>query len=113
MKTADLLAQPVLHRHLTKDEKKKAGPLVHYVYGAVLGGIYGLLAELSPAFSKGVGTGYAAAVWLIGDEIAVPKLGLSKPPTAYPVSIHAKSLASHLVYGVTADAVRRAVRAAA
>lgn len=113
MKTADRLAQTFAHRSLTKEEKKKAGPVVHYVYGAIIGGCYGALTELSPSFSAGIGTGYATAIWLLGDEVAVPALGLSKSPTEYPVGVHAKSLASHLVYGVTTDAVRRAIRAAA
>jgi len=40
----------------------------------------------------------------------LPLLGLSKGPTEYPLSIHVYALASHFVYGLTAEAVRRAVR---
>ena len=43
-------------------------------------------------------------------KISVPLLGLSKGPTEYPVSTHAYALASHLVYGVTAEMSRRALR---
>ena len=39
-------------------------------------------------------------------------LGLSKPPTEVPVSKHVYALASHFVYGLTTDLVRRAVRSA-
>src|SRR5215831_9326800 len=53
-----------------------------------------------------------AAVWLIADEIIVPALGLSKPPTKYPLSTHASSIASHLVYGMTTEIVRREIRRA-
>jgi putative membrane protein len=111
IKTADRLVLLVTHQHLTTEQKKKAGPIVHYGYGALLGAIYGALAELSPVVTKGVGTVYASAVWLAGDEIAVPKLGLSAPPTEYPVSVHANALASHLVYGASLELVRRGFRA--
>jgi hypothetical protein len=40
----------------------------------------------------------------------VPLLGLAKGPTEYPVSTHAYALASHLVYGMTAEMSRRALR---
>jgi putative membrane protein len=48
--------------------------------------------------------------WLVVDETAVPVLGLSKPPTDYPASTHVYALASHLVYGLTAELVRRSLR---
>ena len=28
-------------RKLTKSEKKKAGPVVHYAFGAIMGAVYG------------------------------------------------------------------------
>jgi len=40
----------------------------------------------------------------------VPLLGLSKAPTAYPVSTHVYALASHFVYGITTEVVRRGLR---
>lgn len=111
VKMAELLSQEVLHRQLSRDEKKKAGPVVHYVYGALAGGLYGLAAEVVPAVTKGEGTLYATALFVGGDEVAVPALGLAKSPVDYPLSSHANALASHLVYGVTTELGRRAVRA--
>jgi uncharacterized membrane protein YagU involved in acid resistance len=61
--------------------------------------------------TAGAGSAYGAAVWLVGDEAVVPLLGLSKPPSQYPASTHAYALASHLVYGLTLEGGRRAVRA--
>ncbi len=111
MKTADRIATLFTHQPLTQAQKKKAGPLVHYAYGAIIGAVYGAITELAPVAASGVGTAYGAAVWLGGDEIGVPALGLSKAPTEYPVSVHAKSLASHLVYGTSLELVRKGVRA--
>src|ERR1700678_440275 len=55
----------------------------------------------------------APAVWAIADEIAVPALKLSKPPTDYPVSTHASALAAHLVYGISTALLCREILKAA
>jgi uncharacterized membrane protein YagU involved in acid resistance len=108
---ADELAHTVLHRDLTEREEQVAGEIVHYAYGATLGGLYGGLAEELPAVTAGAGTAYGAVTWFVGDEVMVPALRLSRPPTQYPLSTHAYALASHLVYSVTLEGVRRGVRA--
>jgi putative membrane protein len=95
---------------VTDRERELAGPAVHYAFGAAVGGAYGLLAELAPATAGGGGLPFGTAVWLAADEAALPALGLSPPPTEYPLSSHAHSLASHWIYGVTTDLVRRLVR---
>ena len=46
MKTADaLVAVATGGRHLSMEGKRKGGPVVHYGFGALMGGIYGGLAE--------------------------------------------------------------------
>ena len=112
VKTASAISEGVFGHELTKSEKKVAGPAVHYAFGASVGGLYGAAAELAPEATAGAGLPFGAAFWLLADETAVPLLGLSKGPTDYPLSTHVYSLASHLVYGLTAEAVRRAVRGA-
>jgi len=112
VKAASAIAEGVFDHKLTKSEKKVAGPAVHYAFGAVTGGVYGAVAELAPAISAGVGLPFGAVFWLAADEAAVPALGLSKSPTEYPLSTHANALASHFVYGLTTEIVRRALRSA-
>ena len=103
VRTATAISQAVFDHQLTKDEKKWAGPLVHYALGTVLGATYGILSETVPKATIGRGTAYGAAVWLMADEVSLPVLGLSKAPTEYPASDHIKALTSHLVYGFTTD----------
>jgi len=59
-----------------------------------------------------MGVPFGAAFWMVVDEGALPLLGLAKGPNAYPVSTHAYALASHLVFGLTAEVVRSSVRRA-
>ncbi len=111
VKAASAVSENVMHHHLTDDEKKTAGPAVHYAFGSVNGAIYGALTELKPGISLGGGSVFGGLLWVLADEIGVPAFGLSQPPTQTPVSSHAEALAAHLVYGLTTDAVKRAVRA--
>ena len=110
-KAAVAIAQRVFHHQLTPRQKKLAEPAVHYAFGTTIGAAYGLLAEVAPPVTSGFGLAYATAVWLVGDEMAVPALGLSKSPAQYPLSSHVYALVSLWVYGLTAEAVRRGVRA--
>jgi putative membrane protein len=113
VRTAVAVSELLFGVELAEREKKEiAGAVVHYAFGVATGGLYGSIAELKPATTAGAGLPFGAAVWLVADEITVPALGLSKPPTEYPLSTHAYSIAAHLVYGLTTEIVRRAVRRA-
>ena len=112
VRTASAISEGIFHHQLTTKEKKIAGPAVHYVLGASVGGLYGAVAEMRPAVSIGAGLPFGAVFWLVVDEGAVPVLGLSKGPLGYPVSTHVYALASHFVYGATTELVRSCVRKA-
>ena len=110
VKTAKAISEGVFGHELTESEKKPAGAVVHYAFGTASGGLYGAMAEVAPQVTTGAGIPFGAVFWLTADEMAVPLLGLAKGPSEYPVSTHVYSLASHLVYGLTAELSRRAIR---
>jgi putative membrane protein len=110
VKAARAISEGVFGHELKESEKKPAGAAVHYAFGSATGGLYGAAAEFVPEVTTGLGLPFGVAFWAVADEGAVPLLGLSKGPTEYPVSTHAYALASHLVYGLTAEVTRRAVR---
>ena len=112
VRAASAISEGIFDHKLTASEKKIAGTAVHYVLGTGVGGLYGAAAEIAPNVTAGGGLPFGAVFWLVVDEGAVPLLGLSKGPMAYPLSIHAYALSSHFVYGLTAEVVRRAVRGA-
>jgi len=113
VRTAVAVSDRLFGLELADREKREiVGAVVHYAFGVATGGLYGAMAEVKPATTTGAGLPFGAAVWLIADEIIVPALGLSKPPTKYPLSTHAYSIASHLVYGLTTEIVRREARRA-
>jgi hypothetical protein len=110
VRAASAISEGLFDHKLTKEEKKIAGPAVHYSLGTGVGGLYGAVAEVVPEVTAGAGLPFGAAFWLVVDEGAVPLLSLSKGPTAYPLSTHVYALASHFVYGLTTEIVRRSVR---
>jgi putative membrane protein len=111
MKTAEALVHAVTGgRHLSMEEREKGGPIVHYAFGALMGAVYGGLAEYSNLVTAGFGTSFGAVLFGGGDLVAVPMLKLSGPPTEYPAASYANPFAAHIVYGVTTEIVRRGVR---
>ena len=110
-KAAQAISEATTGRTLTKKQKQTAGPIVHYAFGSLMGAAYGSAVELAPLVRSGWGLPFGTLLWLGADEVAVPAFGLSQSPMKAPASTHASALASHLVYGATADVVRRAVRA--
>jgi putative membrane protein len=112
VRTGNAVSEFVFDHHLTKSEKEKGGAVAHYAMGVTSGAIYGAMAEVMPLATVCEGTGFGTAVWVIADEGLVPALGLSRETSEYPASVHVYSLASHLVYGLTTELVRHAVRKA-
>ena len=112
VRAANAVAELGFAEHLTKAEKELGGAIAHYAMGTTSGAIYGAMAEILPVSTVGLGLPFGAVVWLTADEWVVPQLGLSRSPAEYPLSTHVYSFTSHLVYGLTTELVRRAVRSA-
>jgi hypothetical protein len=111
MKVAGSLAN-LAGRQLSFAEKKRAGLLVHYAFGTAMGALYGITAEMSPRPVRRhavlSGLTFGSSLFISADELAVPKLGLSKGDA--PLSSHIYALASHLVYGLMTGMVYAGVR---
>lgn len=110
MKAAGKIAEAAGHQ-LSHEQKKALGPVVHYSFGTLQGGLYGAVTELIGR-PGGLFDGliFGAALFVIADEIAVPALGFSPKPSESLLSSHLYALASHLVYGVTTEITRNGLR---
>jgi putative membrane protein len=96
--------------HLGEEQKPRAGTIVHYAFGASVGAFYGVVAEIVPRVTAGLGLPFGAAVWLGAHVLVVPALGLAEPPTHKPTRQEAEEFGLHLVYGVTTELARRLLR---
>ena len=110
IKTAQTVTQLVTGHNIPQEEKALAGQIVHYSFGTAMGAVYGAVSEIEPSSSAGMGLPFGTALWLAADELALPSLGLSGPPSEFPVTSHIYGLASHLVYGASTELFRRGLR---
>ena len=110
-RAAQAIADVTIQRELTPDGLRYGAAGVHYLFGGVMGALYGGLCETSPAVRALGGVGWGTAVWIGGDKIAVPLLGLPQGADPLPFEANAQAFAAHVVYGATVEIVRRGVRA--
>ncbi len=111
-KAADAVCEEISDAPVKPCERETADGVVHYLTGAVIGGLYGVLGGRRPMLFTGRGSVFGALVWLICDEIAVPLLRLGPAPRSKPAAEHWSALASHIVFGLSLDWMRRRVNAA-
>lgn len=110
VKVANGITRWLLHRPLPEDKKPLAGTIVHYAFGAGIGGLYGGLATVMPRLTLALGLPFGVAVWLGAHVIMVPALGLAAPPTRQPPLKEALEFVLHLVYGAVTELARRLIR---
>lgn len=112
MKAAGKIAS-ISGRQLSHEQKKKAGPVVHYSFGTLQGVLYGAMTELTRTAGGFLpGVIFGVALFALADEVAVPALGLSGKPSETPASTHVYAAAAHCVYGMATEFARRGLRAA-
>jgi len=102
-----IVYQTVTGRTPSPDTQRQLSWAVHIGYGLAVASLYGVIGGgRSHGVARAVlgGALFGAGLWLLGDELAVPLLGLSDRPTSYPVTSHLQSLAQHLGFGVATAA---------
>jgi len=83
----------------SQETKTTLSYLVHWIYGMLQGGIYGAIRAAAGFPDIRGGLAFATGLWLFGDELTVPLLGLQGGPTSVPPRQHANRLGAHLAYG--------------
>jgi hypothetical protein len=84
--------------------------LVHWVYGLLQGGVYGALSGRGPGLDLRGGALFGANLWLFGDEVMVPLLGLQSGPAAVSGTQHINRLGAHLAYGASTAAATQLLK---
>ena len=106
-KAADCISEAVAEKSLPEKSKQRASAAVHYAVGAIIGGVYGVIAGLVPIVTVGRGLAFAVGVWALDDELTVPALGFAPRASETSAEKHAYGAASHAVFALTTDTVRR------
>ncbi len=99
-----ILYKKIARKEPESETKNKLATAVHWAYGTEMGGAYGLIRRRAGKVDLLAGLAWGLGLWALGDELAVPLLGLAEGPKAHPVAIHAEGLGAHLVYGLSTAA---------
>jgi uncharacterized membrane protein YagU involved in acid resistance len=107
VRVADGITRWLLGRALPEEKKPLASNIVHFAFGASVGGLYGGVATVAPRVTLAHGVPFGVAVWLGAHVIMVPALGLAPPLPRQPPAKEALECVLHLVYGAVTEVVRR------
>lgn len=96
---------------LTDKQKDLGGEMVHYGFGAMWGGLWGLSRESFPVLDRPLGmVSFSTTVWMLGDNLMLPAFKLAAWPQSYPVKTHVYAWLAHLAYGLGVWASYEAMR---
>lgn len=107
--TAARKAADLVGVDLDEEGSAKAGQALSWGLALDAGVTYALLRPYLPGSGAWRGLGYGIGFFTLMDELTVPALKLTPGPTAFPWQTHARGLAGHLAYGLTAEAVLQAL----
>ena len=106
----EMLAEKLAGHELSGPAKAFAAGTIHWGFGATAGAAYGALAEYFPAATDKDGASFGLALATLKHEGALPAMGLSADPEDQTSREHTSEMATHLIFGVVTETVRRFVR---
>jgi putative membrane protein len=107
---ADRVARRLGRGPLDTATKLRVQNVIHYSFGAVSGGVYGVLAEAFPFSTAGAGTVAGAGLYAASHGSTLPLLRVQAPPWCLPRAAVAWEFTSHLLFGAVLEFGRRGLR---
>ena len=107
---ADQISNKVSGHDLAPTQKAVATETIHWAFGAATGAAYGALAEYYPAATSREGVNFGMTLMALTHESALPAMGLSAPAANQTTREKTSEIASHVVYGLVTETVRKVVR---
>ncbi len=106
----EVTAEKIAGHPLDEHTKEIASEAIHWIFGAVAGGFYGVLAELYPNITAKNGATFGLTLMSLTHKGALPVLGLSEPPEQQSFRENTSEATTHIIYGVVTEKVRGFVR---
>jgi putative membrane protein len=107
---ADQISQKVSGHDLAPAQKAVAAETIHWAFGMTTGAVYGALAEYYPAATAREGVNFGMTLMALTHETALPAMGLGAPPAEQTTREKTSEIASHVVFGLVTETVRKVVR---
>lgn len=103
----------VAGKRLSRKQREVYGWKFHQAFGLLTGLQYVALRRKNPRIGKGMGLLFGLGFFLFADELLMPLLRWTPGPRAFSWKVHARGAASHIAYGVAAEAAARLIDRAA
>ncbi len=105
-----VLADKVAGHELAPASKAIATEAIHWGFGITAGAAYGALVEFYPEASSREGVNFGMTLMALTHESALPAMGLSAAPAAQTGREKTSEIATHVVFGLVTETVRKLVR---
>jgi putative membrane protein len=105
-----VLAEKLIGHELVGTQKTTAVETIHWGFGALTGAAYGALAEYYPQATAKDGAAFGMALTSLTHGTALPALGLSDEAHEQTTRERTSEMATHVVYGMVTETVRRRAR---
>ena len=83
---------------------------IHWGFGMTAGAAYGVLAEFYPAATSREGVNFGLTLLALTQETTLPAAGLAAPIKPETTREKTSEIASHIIFGLVTETVRRTVR---
>lgn len=105
-----VLAEKVSGHALAKPEREAAKLGMHWTFGPLAGAAYGAAVEFEPELTARHGAAFGMGLNGFTHKNLLPLLGLEAPVKEQPKLERLSEVASHIVYGVVTETVRKFIR---
>jgi putative membrane protein len=106
----EVLEGKITGRELTVRRKTAAAGSIHWGFGVLAGAAYGGVAEYFPAATAEDGAAFGIAVGSLTHGTGLPAVDLTAKPVEQAVPGRTSEMASHVLFGMVTETVRRMVR---
>jgi putative membrane protein len=103
-------AQDAAGADFSPTAKQAAAAGMHWVFGAVAGGMYGVVAEYRPGATSWHGAAFGLTVNKLMHDGLLPRTGFVAPKAEQPLQERMSEWVTHAVYGMATETGRRAIR---
>lgn len=107
---SELLTERIAGHPLGHTTELVATESLHWGFGGAAGAFYGALAEFYPAATSKEGANFGLVLMALTHQGILPAMGLSEPTGQQSEREQSSEAATHLIFGVVAERVRRIVR---
>lgn len=105
-----VLADKIAGHQLAPTSRALASESIHWGFGTAVGAAYGAIVEFYPSASAKHGTSFGMTLLALTHETGLPAMGLGNAPEDQTARERTSEMATHVVYGVVTETVRKIVR---